>query len=68
MEDEPMGTRTYFVASALIFAVVAILHLLRSLNHWTFQIGTLALPLWLSWIGMFVAAGLSVWGFRLARR
>ena len=63
-----MGTRTYFVVSALIFAVVAILHVLRSLNHWTFQIGSLLLPPWVSWIGMFVAGGLSLWGFRLARR
>ena len=63
-----MGARAYFVVSALIFAVVAILHVLRSWNQWTFQVGSLILPFWVSWIGMFVAAGLSIWGFRLARR
>ena len=63
-----MGTRTYLVISAVIFGVVAILHALRSFHHWTFQIGTLVLPPWLSWIGMFAAGALSVWGFRLARK
>ena len=63
-----MATKPYFVVSALIFGLVAILHLLRSLNHWVFQIGPLILPPWLSWVGIFVAAALSAWGFRLARR
>ena len=63
-----MASRAYFTVSALIFGLVAILHLLRSLNRWVFQIGPLILPPWLSWIGMIFAVALSVWGFRLARR
>ena len=63
-----MTSRTYFAVSALIFGLVALLHLLRSVNQWVFQVGPLILPPWLSWIGMFIAAALSVWGFRLARR
>ena len=62
-----MSGRTYFVVSALIFAVVAILHLLRAVNHWPVQVGPLTPPLSASWVAMVISAALSVWGFRLAR-
>ena len=52
----------YAAVSALIFAVVALAHLGR-LKQWTVQIGSLAVPMSVSWIGLVVAALLSIWGF-----
>ena len=63
-----MTRRAYCLISAAIFAIVALVHVLRAANHWVFQVGPLALPPWASWLGAMVAAGLSIWGMRLARR
>jgi hypothetical protein len=53
----------YAAVSALIFAVVAIVHLIRILRGWAVQIGPYAVPMSLSWIGLMIAALLAIWGF-----
>jgi hypothetical protein len=54
----------YYVAvSAVIFAVVAIAHLIRILRRWTVHIGPYSVPMSLSWIGLVIAALLAIWGF-----
>ena len=59
--------KQYVLVSTLVFAIVAIVQLLRVLNQWDVQIGPYAVPLAFSWVAMVVAAALSVWGFRSAR-
>lgn len=61
-----MNARVYLVVSGMIFGVVALLHLVRLVNHWAFRIGPWSLPLWMSWGGTLVAAALCLWAFRLA--
>jgi hypothetical protein len=56
-------SKYYAAVSALIFAVVALAHLGRILKQWTVQIGALTVPVSLSWIGLVIAALLSIWGF-----
>jgi hypothetical protein len=53
----------YAVISALIFAVVAAVHLIRLLNRWDVQIGPYSVPMSVSWIGLVIAALISIWGF-----
>jgi hypothetical protein len=53
----------YAAASALIFAIVAIVHLIRILRGWAVQIGPHPVPMSLSWIGLIIAALLAIWGF-----
>jgi hypothetical protein len=53
----------YAVVSALIFAVVAIAHLVRILGRWAVHIGPYSVPMSLSWIGLLIAALLAIWGF-----
>jgi len=53
----------YAVTSALIFAAVAIGHLIRLLNQWTVQLGPFSVPMWVSWVGLLIPALLSIWGF-----
>lgn len=60
--------KQYCTLSATLFAVVSVLHLVRAVEQWTFQLGPYSLPIWLSAVGGVVAAGLSLWGFRLARK
>ena len=52
--------------SAMVFTLVFILHLLRIIYSWSFIIGTYALPMWFSVLGLVgtaLLAGLN-WKFR----
>jgi hypothetical protein len=53
----------YAAVSALIFALVAVGHLVRISKRWTVTIGPLAVPMSVSWAGLVIAALLSTWGF-----
>jgi len=63
-----MPGKAYCTISATLFGLVAGLHLLRAYKDWPFQLGPLDVPTWISWAGGAVAALLSYWGFRAARR
>jgi len=60
--------RTFNVVAGVIFAVVALLHLLRIYMSWPIVIGSWTAPMWVSWIGLVVAGSLSYFGFSLAAR
>ncbi len=60
-----MSEKNYLLISATVFALVALLHLLRLFTHWSVQIGTVTFPVWGSWLGLLIAAALSIWAFRL---
>jgi len=63
-----MSGKAYSTISATLFGLVAGLHLLRAYNNWTFQMGPIDVPIWVSWAGGAAAVLLSYWGFRAARR
>ena len=53
----------YAAVSALIFAVVAVGHLIRIVRGWPVQIASRSVPMSVSWIGLVIAALLAIWGF-----
>jgi len=53
----------YAAVSALIFAVVALAHLVRIVKGWPVQIGPFSVSLSVSWIGFAIAALTAIWGF-----
>ena len=57
--------KTYFLISGLVFAIVAIVHLLRIINQSPVVVGTWAIPMAGSVIGLIVAGILSYCGFIL---
>ena len=63
-----MDQKKFLVMVGAIFALVALLHLLRIYMGWTVVIGDWTMPMWLSWIGLVVAGGLSYFGLRFAAR
>jgi hypothetical protein len=67
-EDRAVDQRTFNVVASVIFALVALLHLLRIYMGWPIVIGSWTAPMWVSWIGLVVAGGLSYFGLSLARR
>ena len=62
-----MNDRIYCLMSGVIFGAVAVLHFLRLINHWVVVLGPWVIPLWVSWIGLAVAGGLSLWAFKLKK-
>ena len=61
-----MSRRAYLLVSAVIFSLVALLHLARIVFGWSAVIGGWSVPMWLSWVGIIVAGALAYFGFSLA--
>ena len=61
-----MSARSYCMLAAAIFALIAVLQLLRVLLGWSVTLNGAAVPFWASWIAVIVAGGLSALGFRAA--
>jgi uncharacterized membrane protein YecN with MAPEG domain len=53
----------YATVSAFIFAAVALAHVARLVKRWAVTVGTHAVPMSLSWVGLILAALLAIWGF-----
>jgi hypothetical protein len=59
--------RAYLQISGTLFGLIAVGHLLRLFRHWPADVAGYAVPLWVSWIGLLLTGGLSVWALRLMR-
>jgi hypothetical protein len=57
-------SNSYVIVSGIIFGVVSIAHLARAIGDVPIQIGAAVIPVWVSWLGTVVAAGLCAWAFR----
>lgn len=60
--------RTYALISGVIFGVVAVAHLWRVFSNAPIDIAGWNVPLWLSWVGVVLAAYLSYSSLHLAAR
>jgi hypothetical protein len=63
-----MTEKMFATIAAVIFALVALLHLLRLVMGWSVVIDSWTVPMSVSLIGLVVAGGLSYYGARLAMR
>jgi hypothetical protein len=55
-------SNSYAAVMVLIFAIVAIMHLVRIVKGWPVTIGPYKIPMSVSWAGLVVAALLALWG------
>jgi len=60
--------KSYVAISAIIFALVAIVHLVRVVQGWQVQLGDVGVAMSVSWAALVVSAALAVWGAVLLRR
>jgi len=68
-ESIMLRTSSYYLfISAMVFAAVAIAHLLRALNTLPVTFGNWPVPVWVSWLVAIVTAALSTWALSLLRR
>jgi hypothetical protein len=56
--------KTYNTLTAVVFLIVALLHLLRIILGWPAQIGGLNIPIWASGLALIVTGALAYFGFR----
>jgi hypothetical protein len=56
-------SNSYALISALIFALVAVAHVLRPVNRWTVTIGPYNVSMNVSWAALVVSALIAIWGF-----
>lgn len=63
-----MDQKTFSVTAGVIFALVALAHLVRIYLGWPIVIGSWSIPMWVSWAGLVVAGGLAYFGLSTARR
>ena len=61
-----MGYKNYCVISGILFSLVALAHLSRVVMGLEVTVGNYAVPMYVSWFGLLVPAGLAVWAFRSA--
>jgi hypothetical protein len=60
-----MTDKSFHRIAGTIFALVALLQALRIYMGWPVVIGGWSAPMWVSWIAVFVAGGLSYFGLTL---
>jgi hypothetical protein len=65
--ENEMGYRRYCTISGVLFSLVALAHLLRIVYGMAIQVDDYVVPMFVSWIGLAVPAGLAVWAFRISR-
>jgi len=60
--------KTFSLVAGIIFALVALVHLVRIFMEWPVMIDDWSVPIWVSWIALVVAGGLALFGLRLSAR
>jgi hypothetical protein len=57
-----MDAKSYSRLAAVIFAIIAVLQLVRAVSGWEVAVNGSAVPLWASWLAAVVAGLLAVVG------
>ena len=60
--------RRYELVSGILFTIVALAQLTRTLLGWPVQIAGVSVPLWPSGLAFLITGSLAVWAFRSAGR
>ncbi len=62
-----MTHRTFSLVAAVLFSLMALLHALRLFRGWQVTVEGTVMPIWISWIGLVIAAYLAYQGFLLSK-
>ena len=63
-----MKITSYIMASAIVFTIVGLVHLLRAIQGWPVELGTWIVPVWLSGVAFVLSGGLATWGFSFLKK
>jgi hypothetical protein len=53
----------YVVVSGVMFGFMALAQLVRAVKQVPVQIGSVEIPVWVSWVAVVVAGSLCIWAF-----
>lgn len=59
--------RYYQLVSGVLFALIALAQLTRSILGLPAQVGSMAIPVWWSVVAFLVTGSLALWAFRVSR-
>ena len=59
-----MAGKPFTLIAVLVFAVMALLHVVRLFTHFQVIVGSHTIPMWASWVGLIVAGLLAVMVWR----
>ena len=63
-----MSNKPFTMIASIIFAIMAVVHVIRLVTHFRIVAGAHEIPMWASWLGILIPAVLA-WGtYREARR
>ena len=62
-----MTQRTFSLVTAVLFFLMALLHAMRLVRGWQVTIESAVVPIWISWIGLAIAAYLAYQGFLFSK-
>jgi hypothetical protein len=65
--SQRMNRKSYLLATAIVFSVIGVIHLLRIILGWEAVIGGWTVPMWPSWLALIVSAAFAHFGFTYAR-
>jgi hypothetical protein len=58
--------RRYEMVSGVIFTIVALVQIIRTVLGWPVQIDLFTVPVWFSGIAFLITGGMAIWAFRSA--
>jgi hypothetical protein len=56
-------TSRYVVVSGVIFGFMALAQLFRAVNQVPAQVGSVEIPVWVSWVAVVLAGSMCTWAF-----
>ena len=57
----------YVVVSGVVFGLVASAQLIRAVTQMPAHVGSMEIPVWVSWVAAIVAGSLCIWAFSSRR-
>ena len=60
-----MNQKTYNMCAGIIFAIIAVVQLVRVMQGWPAVINEMPIPVWVSWIAILLAGFMAYGGFQL---
>ena len=63
-----MKSNSYAFVSGGVFGIIAVLQAIRAVLQVPAQVGSQAIPVWISWLAVVIAGSLCAWAFRTARQ
>ena len=64
MTSQQTGLRV----ASIVFGIFAVGHIVRLLKHAQVTVGSMQIPMGVSWLALIIAAVLSIWLWRLSSR